>query len=164
MLVFAVVIGCANPKPPTVSPIEFVDSNGNPVSAVTTLAINQPVYMVATVTNDNDFLGVSWTVTCGAVPSSGSGGTVINTACGVSNPAQTTSGPVPTYPSKGIITTYTAPSVVPKGGTVTISAHATSLPSVFSSVTLTIVETQNASSAISLPESALTAFAQHARL
>jgi hypothetical protein len=51
---------------------------------------------------------------------------------------------VPTYPSTGIITTYTAPSVVPKGGTVTITAHATSLPSVFSSVTLTIVAAQAA--------------------
>jgi hypothetical protein len=139
MLVVAMLTGCANPKGPTVGPIVFTDATGTPVSAVTTLAVNQPVYMVAEVSNDNDFLGVSWTVTCGSAPSGGSGGTVINTACGVCNPAQTASGPVPTYPSNGIITTYTAPSVIPKGGTVTITAHATSSPSVVSSVTLTIV-------------------------
>lgn len=160
MFVVAVAFGCANPKPPAVGPIEFVDSKGDPVSAVSTLDVNEPVYMVATVSNDNDFLGVSWTVACGSVPSSGSGGTVINTACGVASPTQTASGPVPNYPSTGIITTYTAPSVVPKGGTVTISAHATSLPSVLSSVTLTIIETQGASSGLALPHSAPTGYIQ----
>lgn len=149
MLVAATLIGCINSGVPTVGPIEFVDSTGAPISAVNTLAVNQPVYMVATVTDDNDVLGVSWTVTCGSAPSGGSGGIVINTACGVCAPAETESGPVPTYPSTGIITTYTAPSVVPKGNTVLIAAHATSLPSIYSSVTLTIVATQGA--AIALP-------------
>lgn len=151
MLVIALLIGCANPSAPVVSPIEFTNAAGAPISAVATLAVNQPVYLVAAVSNDSDVLGVSWTVACG---SGGSGGTVINTACGICNPAQTASGPVPTYPSTGIITTYTAPSVIPKGGTVTITAHATSLPSIYSSVTLTIVEAQEAK--ITLPKPALT--------
>jgi hypothetical protein len=155
MLVVAVSIGCSNPNRPTVAPIQFVDATGGLLSPVTTLAVNQPVYMVATVSNDNDFLGVSWTVACGSTPSTGAGGTVISTACGVCNPAQTASGPVPTYPSTGIITTYTAPSAIPKGSTVTISANVTSLPSVFSSVTLTIVDPQSASSAIGLSRGAL---------
>ena len=140
MLVGAALAGCASPKRPTVGPIEFTDAKGAPASAVTTLAVNQPIYLVATVANDNDLLGVSWTVSCGTAPPPG--GVTINTACGVCNPAQTLSGPVPTYPSTGIISTYTAPSVVPKGGTITITAHATSLPSVVSSVTLTIVDAQ----------------------
>jgi len=144
-LVVTMLAGCANSKRPTVGPIEFVDATGAPISAVTTLAINQPVYMIATVSNDNDFLGVTWAVTCGAVGTGGSGGITTNTACGVASPSQTVSGPIPTYPSTGIITTYTAPSVIPKGGTATIYAHATSLPSAFSSVTFTIVDKQAAS-------------------
>jgi len=157
MLVVAMLIGCANPARPTVGPIEFTDAKGAPVSAVTTLAVNQPVYMVATVSNDSDLLGVSWTVTCGSVGTTGTGGTAINTACGVVSPPQTASGPVPTYPSSGIITTYTAPSMIPKGGTVTITAHATSLPSAVSNVTLTIVQTPATSSGIALPASAFAA-------
>jgi hypothetical protein len=132
-----------------VGPIEFTDATGAPVSAVTTLAVNQPIYLVATVSNDNDLLGVSWTVTCGSAPPAG--GVSVSNACGFFIPAQTLSGPVPSYPMSGIITTYTAPSTIPKGGTVTISAHATSLPSVTSDVSLTIVQAQGSSSGIALP-------------
>jgi hypothetical protein len=146
MLAGAVFIGCASPKRPAVGPIEFTDAKGAPVSAVTTLAVNQTIYLVGTVTNDNDLLGVSWSATCGSTPPPG--GVTISNACGIVSPAQTLSGPVPSYPMTGIITTYTAPSVIPNGGTVTVSAHATSLPSVFSSVTLTIVQSQGASSGI----------------
>jgi hypothetical protein len=93
--------------------------------------------MVADVTNDDLLLGVSWTVTCGsaAVP----GGTSIDTACGTLNPANTESGPVPLYPTSGIISTYNAPAEVPAGSTVTITAHATALPSITSSATLKVV-------------------------
>ena len=93
--------------------------------------------MVANVTDDDQFLGVSWTVTCGSAAPVGGG--TIDTACGTCNPAQTESGPAPLYPATGIVTTYNAPSAIPKGATVTITAHATALPSVTSSVTLTIV-------------------------
>jgi hypothetical protein len=163
ILTLTLLTGCGGQQKPTVGPIQFTDFNGAQVPAVTTLSVNGQIYLVATVTNDSDLLGVSWTVTCGSATLGGPGGTVISTACGVCQPAQTMSGPVPTYPSTGIITTYTAPSMVPKGGTVTITAHATTLPSVSSSVTLTIVSTQSASSAVAPPGAALTANLNHRR-
>jgi hypothetical protein len=135
----AVWSGCANSNKPTIGPIEFTNSTGAPVTAVSSLAVNQTVNLVATVTNDNALLGVSWTVTCGSA--SPAGAVTISNACGTFTFTQTASGPVPTYPSSGIITTYTAPSTIPNGGTVTITAHVTSLPSVVSNVTLTIVQT-----------------------
>ncbi|MGA9673651.1 MAG: hypothetical protein WBQ94_30950 [Terracidiphilus sp.] len=138
-VLLALLAGCANTEKPDVGPIQFVTAAGAPVPGVTSLGINGVVYLVATVTNDNNFLGVSWTVDCGSLPAGGGISTgTITTACGVFTPAQTASGPVPTYPSTGIITEYTAPSAIPKGNTVTITAHATTLPSVTSSVTLTI--------------------------
>lgn len=142
--------GCINSAMPAVGPIQFVTASGASAPAVSSLAVNGTVYLVATVTQDNDLLGVSWTLSCGSLPPAGGSEGIISTACGVISPSQTSSGPVPTYPSTGYISTYTAPSAVPKGNTVTITAHATSLPSVSSSVTLTIVE---AGQATSLPPS-----------
>jgi len=130
---------CGGSAKPVVGPIEFVDSSGAAVPAVSTLPINGAVYLVGTVTNDDEMLGVSWTASCGSLPPGGGTNGVISTACGVFNPSQTISGPVPTYPSTGYITEYSAPSAIPKGNTVTITAHATSLPSAVSSVNLTIV-------------------------
>jgi hypothetical protein len=139
-LVFVMLGGCGGTIKPQIGPIEFTNASGVSVPAVTSLAVNGQVYLIVTVTNDDQLLGASWTVSCGSeVPP---GGTSIDTSCGTCNPAQTASGPVPLYPSTGIITTYNAPPTVPKGGTVTITAHATALPSVTSSVTLTIVATQ----------------------
>ncbi len=131
---------CGGSAKPVVGPIEFVDSSGASVPAVSTLPINGAVYLVGTVTNDDEMLGVSWTVGCGSLPPGGGTNGVLSTACGVFYPTQTLSGPVPTYRSTGYITEYTAPSAIPKGDTITITAHATSLPSVVSSVNLTIVQ------------------------
>jgi hypothetical protein len=126
--VFAMLAGCGATTKPEIGPIEFTTASGASVPAVSSLAVNGQVYLIATVTHDDQFLGVSWTVNCGSAlpPSSGT----IDTSCGTLVPAQTASGPVPTYPITGIITTYTAPPSVPKGNRVTITAHATSLPSV----------------------------------
>lgn len=136
-LLLTLLCGCGVNQP-QISSISFVTANGRTLSAVSSVPVNGQLYLVATVTRDDESLGVSWTVTCGsAVPP---GGSSIDASCGTLNPAQTASGPVPPYPSTGIITTYNAPSVIPKGGgTVTIAAHATALPSVTSSITLTIV-------------------------
>lgn len=137
--------GCIDSAKPVVGPIQFVTASGGSAPDVSSLPVNGTIYLVASVTHDNDLLGVSWTVNCGSLPPAGGTGTA-STACGVISPSQTTSGPVPTYPSTGYITTYTAPSAIPKGNTVTITAHATSLPSVTSSVTLTIVAAEQAAS------------------
>ena len=144
-LAAAMLAGCGATAKPQISPIEFTSAGGAEISAVTSLAVNGQVDLVATVTHDNRFLGVSWTVSCGsaAPPSTGT----IDTSCGTFNPVQTESGPIPTYPSTGIITTFTAPPEIPKGASVTITAHATSLPSVTSSVVVTIVAAKSGSSA-----------------
>jgi hypothetical protein len=150
-LILPALVGCSSVTRPVVGPIEFTNSSGVSVSAVTSLAVNGQVYLVATVTHDDENLGVSWTVACGSAepPSSG----YIDTSCGACVPAQTESGPVPLYPSTAFITTYTAPPAIPKGSTVTITAHATSLPSVSSSVTLTIVAAQAGSPSMATPPS-----------
>ncbi len=151
-LLLALLVGCVNSEKPVVGPIQFVDFSGASVPPVSSLAVNGSIYLVATVTNDNEQLGVTWTVNCGSLlPVSGTNDT-ISSVCGICSPGDTLSGPVPTYPATGYITTFTAPSVIPKGNTVTITAHATSLPSVTSSVTLTIsVAAQAATPALSRP-------------
>jgi hypothetical protein len=151
LAILMTVAGCGGTVRPQIGPIEFTSAAGVSVPAVTSLAVNGQVYLVATVTHDDQLLGVSWTVNCGSAvpPSSGT----IDTSCGTCVPAQTQSGPVPLYPSTGFITTYNAPSAIPKGSTVTITAHATALPSVSSSVTLTIVAAQAANPARSWPQS-----------
>jgi hypothetical protein len=133
--------GCGSMAKPQIGAIQFTSETGAGEPDVTTLAVNGQAYMIATVTNDDQALGVSWTVTCGSA--TGPGGTSIDNSCGTCDPAQTASGPVPSYPSTGIIATYNAPSKIPKGATVTITAHVTALPSVTSSVTLTIVPAKN---------------------
>jgi len=139
-LTLGLLTGCSGLAKPQISAIQFTTAAGASVSAATQLAVNKQVFLVADVTHDGQLLGVSWTVTCGSAAAAG--GTSIDTACGSFTPAETASGPVPQYPSTGIIATYNAPSEVPKGSTVTITAHATALPSVTSSVTLTIVAAQ----------------------
>lgn len=148
-LIPSVLVGCSNNARPTIGPIEFTTASGVSAPAVTSLAVNGQIYLVATVSDDDQYLGVSWTVTCGSAqpPSSGS----IDTSCGTFVPSQTESGPVPAYPSSGFVATYSAPPEVPKGSTVTITAHATSLPSVASTVTLTIVPAPPGNSAIMSP-------------
>lgn len=82
-----------------------------------TLQVSAQAMVGATVTNDPMNLGVDWTVTCGS------------SSCGSFNP---------THTSSGALTTYTAPSTVPTGGTVTITATATADHTAFVTATVTI--------------------------
>ncbi|MEI9979861.1 MAG: hypothetical protein WDN23_12860 [Edaphobacter sp.] len=79
--------------------------------------------------NDEARLGVDWTLMCGGNPLAPPvvGGTSVG--CGTVLPAHTASG---------VPATYTAPSLIPVGTTVTITATVTSDPSQASSVVLTI--------------------------
>jgi hypothetical protein len=149
-------VGCGGNSVPQIQSITFTaDSAGTqPIctTAVSTQAGTTPLctaallpsltaggnaaFLFADVTNDDQVLGVSWTVTCGSAAPVG--GTSIDTACGTFSPAETMSGPIPQYPITGIVTAYTPPASVPKGQNVILTAHATSLPSVTASVTLTI--------------------------
>jgi hypothetical protein len=135
-LVIATLAGCAGMPKPQIGPVQFTTASGASLATPASLPVNAQVYVVADVTNDDQLLGVSWTVTCGSAAAPG--GISIDNACGAFNPAHTESGPVPLYLTTGIITTYNAPAAIPNGSNVTITAHATALPSVTSSVTLTV--------------------------
>ena len=71
--------------------------------------------------------GVNWTVTCGGSPVTGS---VTGGACGTL---------VPTHTPDGVASVYTAPSIVPIGNTVTLTAAVASNPSAVSRFTLPVV-------------------------
>jgi hypothetical protein len=73
-----------------------------------TIVQNHTAKLVATVGNDTANAGVDWTVTCGTLGS-----------CGTFSPAHTASGAV---------TTFIAPSAIPTGGSVTITAMSTTDP------------------------------------
>ncbi|MGD0730965.1 MAG: hypothetical protein ABR956_06855 [Terracidiphilus sp.] len=135
--ILTMVAGCGGMTRPQIGPIQFTTAAGANVPPVGSLAVNGQVYMIADVTDDDQFLGVTWSVSCGS--QAPAGGVSIDTSCGTFDPVQTLSGPVPAYTFTGIVTTYNAPSAIPKGTSVTITAHATALPSVTSSVTITIV-------------------------
>jgi hypothetical protein len=97
----------------TVPPISVALSPIPPTSLVTSASQS----LTAVVSNDSANHGVSWSVTCAAI------------ACGSLSSATTASGQA---------TTYTAPSSVPTGNTVTLKATSVSDPTKTASATITI--------------------------
>jgi hypothetical protein len=96
-------------------------------SQLTSLAAGGTAQLSMMPVGDKANAGVDWAVTCGGNPVTGS---ITNGACGTLTSAHT---------ADGVATLYTAPSVVPIGTTITITATVTSSPSQVSSVSLTIV-------------------------
>jgi len=138
-MALAAVLGCGVSPKPVVGAITVTDTKGAVLPPITTLQHGQPIYLDVTVVNDVEFLGVDWTVTCSSsLPNGSLPPGMVDTSCGTFVPNHTVSGPVPTYPTTGIVTQFTAPASVPKAGTVTIVAHATSTPAITSSITLQI--------------------------
>jgi len=84
----------------------------------TSLAVNTPVTLSATVTGDTANAGVDWKATCQTAG-----------LCGSFSPTHTASGGT---------TTYTAPATIPAGGTTTITASSKANPSGNVSATVTI--------------------------
>jgi hypothetical protein len=82
------------------------------------LPVNQSAAITAMVNNDTSNEGIDWTVTC----ASGS-------ACGSLSPAHT---------DGGAFVNYTAPSAIPTGNTVTLTATSTFDPTIAASATITI--------------------------
>jgi len=80
---------------------------------------NASAPLVATVSNDPANAGVDWTVTCGSPGN-----------CGSFSPAHTASG---------VPTTYTAPSAIPTGNTVAVTATSTADPTKSDHQTLTVL-------------------------
>ena len=138
--------GCSTTTKPVVGAINVINASGAaqpPITSPLPLVHGAQAKFIVNVTNDAEGLGADWTATC--TSTTPGGGLVLvddPTICGSFSPAHTTSGPVPTYPYPAAtvyITTYNAPGSAPsQGGTVTITANATSLPSSTSSITLTI--------------------------
>lgn len=134
MLVFAgielagMVAGCGGVSTTgaKAGPISITASSAS-TGTVSSLTLTGTAKLSMTPVGDKSNAGVDWTVTCGGSPVTG---TITNGACGTL---------APTHTAGGATTTYTAPSVVPIGTTVTISATVTSNASQSSSVSLTII-------------------------
>jgi hypothetical protein len=82
------------------------------------LAINATASLTAVVANDSKAAGVTWKVSCGA------------SSCGSVNPTTST--------GNNAMTTYTAPSAVPAGNTVTVTATSVTDTAKSASATITI--------------------------
>ncbi len=95
----AALVACSSSSTPPPPPVISVALSGTPPTSLQTNAVQA---FTATVTNDSANAGVTWSVTCG---SSG--------ACGSFDHTSTASGAA---------TNYTAPSAVPTGNTVTVTA------------------------------------------
>lgn len=140
------LLGCAagSSMKPTVGPIAFTDANGKVAAApLSALTAGFGTYLDVAISNDPQSLGVNWSVSCTNEPPVGTPlppGQTVDQSCGTFTSLHTTSSPVPSYAANGngIVTFYTAPTTPPKSGTVTLYASATSDPSSFSSVTVTI--------------------------
>ena len=132
--------GCGSSLPPVVGAITVTDVKGAPLTAITAIKHGTPVYLDVTIMQDKEFLGADWTVTCSSsLPEGSLPPGMVDTSCGTFAPYHTISGPIPTYPGvTGYVTQYTAPSAIPKDGTVTLVAHATSLPSSTATLILTV--------------------------
>ncbi len=107
-------------------PIVLTNANGmtGPSSA---LSIGSTLQLSMMPSGDAVNAGVDWKVICGGNPVTGS---ITNGACGTISP---------THTSDGGATFFTAPSAVPIGTTVTITAIVTTNPSQTSSLSLTIL-------------------------
>ena len=124
----AVTAGCGSTSTSqaTAGPIAMSTSSGT-AAKTSVLAIGSSLDFSMMPVGDKSSAGVDWTVTCEGNPVTGS---IVNGACGTLAPAHT---------SDGAATVYTAPSVPPIGGAITVTATVTSNPSQSSSVSLTIV-------------------------
>ncbi len=137
------LVGCSNAPKPTVQAITVTDAMGNPQPVISSILHGGPaIYLDATVVNDEQQLGIDWTVTCSSsLPPGTLPAGMVDTSCGTFAPNHTTSGPIPNYPLPAgisIVTSFTPPANIPKAGTVTITAHATSDPSETATLVLQI--------------------------
>jgi hypothetical protein len=137
------LVGCSNAPKPLVQAITVTDAMGNPQPAITSIQHGGPaIYLDATVVNDEQHLGIDWTVTCSSsLPPGTLPAGIVDTSCGTFAPNHTTSGPIPPYVLPAgifIVTSFTPPANTPNTATVTITAHATSDPSETSTLVLQV--------------------------
>ncbi len=124
----AATVGCSSVSTlkATAGPIAMSTSSGTAVK-ISTLAVGSALKFSMMPVGDSSAAGVDWIVTCEGNPVTGS---IVNGACGSLAPSHT---------ADGAATVYTAPSVAPIGGTITVTATVTGNPSQTNSVSLTIL-------------------------
>jgi len=129
-LMSLMITGCGKSSPSggNATPITVTNANGLTAPA-TALSIGSTLNLSMTPSNDVVSAGVDWAVSCLGNPTTGS---FTNGACGTLAPTHTTGGGT---------TVFTAPSAIPIGNTVTITATVTSNPSQASTVSFTILPT-----------------------
>jgi hypothetical protein len=125
--ILADLCGCGSSVKTAAGPITIAVGSGSSTTTPKSLELNAKASVSMTPSQDANGAGVDWTVTCGGSPITGS---VTGGACGTFSPTHTASG---------VSSLYTAPSNVPIGSNVTITASVTSDPSATSSLTLPIV-------------------------
>jgi len=128
LAVTAQICGCGNvsSSKPVAGTISVTTSTGAAMTTGT-VAVSSSVNLSMTPTGGIGQTGVDWTMTCQGNPVTGS---ISNGACGTLAPAHTADGGT---------SVYTAPSVVPIGTNVAITAAVTGNPSQTSTATFTIV-------------------------
>ncbi|WP_150110624.1 hypothetical protein [Granulicella mallensis] len=128
----AAITGCSSggvsSSEAAAAPIAMSTASGTAVKT-SILAVGSAVNFSMMPVGDKSSAGVDWIVTCEGNPVTGS---ISNGACGTLAPIHT---------ADGVATVYTAPSVAPINGAITVTATVTSNPSQSSSVSLTIVAT-----------------------
>lgn len=139
MLFMLGLSGCTNGSNVKAGPISVTDPNGTSSAQLFSLGAGSVVEVNMTPVGDSIDAGVNWTVTCGGSPVTGS---ITGGACGTF---------VPTHTPDGVASTFTAPSIIPIGQTVTITADVASNPSASSSITLPIAVPSVSLSFISPP-------------
>ncbi len=133
------ISGCMSGSNVKAGSISIADPSEADSGQVLSLGTGSIVQVSMSPVGDTTDAGVNWTVTCGGNPITGS---VTGGACGTF---------VPTHTPDGVASTFTAPSIIPIGTTVTITADVASNPSASSSITLPIVVPSVSLSFISPP-------------
>jgi hypothetical protein len=126
-LMFLYVLGCNSSSVTKAGPISVIGPSGTSSTQLTSLFVGAKALVSMSPVMDKTGAGVDWSVTCGGSPVSGS---ITGGACGTFAPVHT---------AGGVASSFTAPSTIPIGGSVTLVASATSDPSATSTVTLQIV-------------------------
>ncbi len=144
LLLFALVFilavsGCAGGSNIKAGAISVTDPTGATSGQLSSLSAGSVVQVNMIPVGDTAGAGVNWTVTCGGSPVTGS---ITGGACGTF---------VPTHTPDGVASSFTAPSIIPIGNTVTITAAVASNPSAASSITLTVVAPSLSLSFVSPP-------------
>jgi hypothetical protein len=124
----SIIAGCGSGSISAVKagPIS-VESASGAIAQISSLSVSSTALLSMMPIGDSTNAGVDWVVICGGNPVTGS---ISNGACGTLSP---------THTADGAATLFTAPSVIPIGTTVTITASVTSNPSQSSSVKLSLL-------------------------